>query len=360
MGFGFGGSKSSNKSSTEIRDKIDSEAGSGYEYDSGNRYGSGGRSGYDNWQGGNWQDQVFGGGQYQNMMNQFGNMFGNFMGPGGGQGQIDRSAGGAADMIGGVNEGAMTAYDRLKAGGATGAAGGAIDPALRESLQTSLSGPSQMGSMYESIVGGQGNTYIDPMIDASREDYQTGMDRSISGMNARTGAGGQQRGSRAGLAEGLMRSEGDRNQRMQEANMRGGAYDKDLQMKMDIARNADLGRGQAQDRAIGLLAGGDQNQQWAAGQGGMNMQNMAMGGMAPWMQSSMMPFQMGGMYSNMMGNPTVLGGGQYGGGGSGYQDQYSEGEGFDSGSGNSFETYMRDYFANQKSKGSSGSIGIGI
>ena len=363
MAFGFGGSRSSNKSDTQIQDRIDSESGMDYDsgYDSGNKYSSGGSSGYDNWQGGNWQDQVFGGGAFNNMYGQFGNMFNQFMGPGGGMGNINRAAGGASDYMGDVAGGAMTAYDRLKSGGATGATGAAVDPALRESLMGSMQDPSQMGRMYEDIIGGQGNSYIDPMIDASRADADARMGRSVSDMNARTGAGGQQRGSRAGLAEGLMRSEGSRNQGMQEANMRAGAYDKDLDWKMKIAEQADLGRGQAQDRAIGLLGSGDRN---AAGamQGAGGMQDLGMGMMAPWMQSGMMPFQMGGMYSNMMGDPTVIGGGQYGSGGSGFSDTFSGGEGFDKGqsSGNSFENYMRDYFANQKSKGKSTSISMGM
>ena len=225
------------------------------------------------------------------------------------------------------------------------------------SLTSSLSGPSSTGQMYEDIVGGSGNTYIDPMIDRMRSDVaeRQGLD-DMQGKSLASGAG-QQGSSRQGVADYLRSKDMNKNLGDREAAARAGAYDTDLDWKMKIAEQADLGRGQAQDRAIGLLSGGDANV--LAGTGaGESMQNLGMGQMAPWMQAAMMPFQMGGMYGNMLGGPTVIGGGsQYGTGGGSYGSGYED-TGF--GTGQSDYDAFRDYMAQQEQKSSGGSLSFGF
>lgn len=343
MGFGFGGNKSS--SNTNITDN--SGATSGSEFDQG--YDSSGGSGSNNWwdQGSQFNQGVWNGDQMRNYYDQMNSMWGNYNRPGGGASQVDNAAGGASDMIQGGAAPMQSAYQKLMGGGATGETGAAIDPALRESLENSLMNPSQTGKMYEGIVGGPGNEYIDPMIDQMRGDENTRQNRNASQIQSGAVGTGQSGSSRQGIAEGLMRSEGNRNLAMNESAARAGAYDKDLDWKMKIAGLADKGIGDAQDRSIGLIEGGDRNREAGMNQG-QNYQNYGMGMMAPWMQANQQRFDMGSQYGDQMGGPTIIGSGSdFNRGGSESGSSYDD-TGFGSGS-SEYEAW-REYQAKQKNK----------
>lgn len=189
---------------------------------------------------------------------------------------------------------------------------------LAESFQPQ-SGPSNTQQMYESIVGGSGNTYVDPMVDAMK---RSGMD-NLNRMQANTGldaaAMGQGGSSRHAMQNAMQA--GNMNQQMldREMNMRGNAYDRDLDLKMGIAEQADtnalnrtLGTQENLMRSIGM---GDQNTQ-AAMQFAPTMQNLGMGTMAPWQQAMNAPWDAMQSYSNVIGAPTVLGEGESKGKGS--------------------------------------------
>lgn len=359
MAFGMSGSKSSTKTTAESEAEARSRMEQGYTFDEGGNVVSGGESGYAKDSGAEFQQGVFGGPEQQQRMQNMNNMWGGFMGPGGGQQQVQSGMMNANPYMQQVAQGAMPGYQSLMGGGASGRTGAAIDPALRSSLEASMRDPSQTGKMYESIVGGAGNTYIDPMIDAMRNDEMTRQGRSAAGIASGAVGSGQSGSSRQGIAEGLMRSEGNRALSTQESMARMGGYDKDLDWKMRIAQQADLGRGQAQDRAIGLLGRGDTNT--ATGmQGAQGMQNLGMGMMAPGMQAAMMPFQMAQMYGNSMGGPTVLGGGSQYDKGTGYGNTDYTGSQWNTGTG--FGTGESSYDASNKysSKGKSMSGGFGF
>jgi hypothetical protein len=91
--------------------------------------------------------------------------------------------------------------------------------------------------------------------------------------------------------------------------MRGESYDKDLDWKMSIARQADLGRGQAQDRAMDML-GMRNAQQTGALNYGQDMQQLGRGGMDTQSMIMNMPWEQIANYANLIGAPTVLGSGR--------------------------------------------------
>lgn len=176
---------------------------------------------------------------------------------------------------------------------------------VRNKLMGMMGGRSNMGSMYESIVGGPGNTYIDPMVKAMRTSGNEALDTRLGQEGLGAASMGQTGGSRHAMQNAMLERKGLQDMNLLEQNMRAGAYDKDLEMKMGIAEMADQNRQLEQDRLMGMMTGADQN----VG-GGMDyqktMQDLGMGEMAPYMQAMMMPFMMMQMYSQSMGDPTVL------------------------------------------------------
>jgi hypothetical protein len=189
-------------------------------------------------------------------------------------------------------------------GGSFGDTSGMRD-SLYGSLQDSMNNPSQTGRMYEDIVGGSGNTYIDPMVQAMKGGMMENRDRMQSGTGLDAAQMGQGGSSRHAMQNAMTDRGISTDMARMEDTMRGNAYDTDLNWKMDIAKQADLGRGQAQERAMGVLGGGDSNRQYGMGYQ-PTQQNLGMGTMAPWMQASMQPWQQMGQYQQGMQDPTVM------------------------------------------------------
>ena len=196
-------------------------------------------------------------------------------------------------------------------GGAQGLLGGGsvqnTDEIMRKLMDSmsSMSGGSNVGKMYESIVGGPGNTYIDPMVDAMKSGAMENLDL-MTGRNAmdasRYGQGGS---SRQAMTDAMLGRSANRDMIDAETMMRGGAFDKDLAMKMGIAQQADVGVGGMQDRLMGLLGMSDQNVMGGMqGLGGIG--NLGMQSMDPGMLAMMMPFMLMQMQGNAFGDPTTL------------------------------------------------------
>lgn len=209
----------------------------------------------------------------------------------------------------GLSDAAMPAWQNQLAGGYNSGAAAAAEPALMKSLQNSLSGPSNTGRMYESIVGGSGNTYIDPMVDAMKRGTVDSLNRQLPGIDSNAIAAGQMGSSRHGIAEGLARSDANKYMTDTESTMRGQAYDTDLNWKMDIAKMADSNIGAAQDRSIGLLNSRDQAAQGALKQG-QEMSGYGSGALDAQMQEAQLPWDIMANYANTIGDPTVLSSGQ--------------------------------------------------
>jgi hypothetical protein len=184
-----------------------------------------------------------------------------------------------------VNQQGVQGINQQLSGGYQGAGfsnqmgGGFQNQGLMDSLMSGMNGPSSTGQMYQNIVGGSGNTYIDPMVDAMRQGYTDNLQRNLL-PSLKSGAvdAGQTGSSRQGIAEGLALGESNRDAAMQEAMMRGNAYDTDLNWKMQIAQQADQGRSTARQQTMDYLGMQNQNQQGAISQFnnqlGSGVQNM--------------------------------------------------------------------------------------
>jgi len=223
--------------------------------------------------------------------------------------QFDTAGKSAMPYIEGAASGVQNPWQNIMAGGAEGASAERVNPALERSLNESLVGQSDTARMYNDIIGGEGNSYVDPAVAGMKRGVMDNLNRYVmpdiasSAVNA-----GQTGSSRQGIAEGLAYSDAMKDMVDKESSMRMDAFDKDLNWKMDIANRADAGRSAAQDKAIGLMGRGDANVKSGMGYA-PTMQNLGMGMYAP----TMMPWQAMGQYANTVGGPTVLGSGSQSG-----------------------------------------------
>jgi hypothetical protein len=251
------------------------------------------------------QDSVWGpqGEALTGMYDQANNLFGNDFSSGMLQGMAPQ----LQQYMQSIMSGAQGGMNNMLGGGAYGDTSG-IRNSLEESLNKSAQGGSQMGKMYESIVGGPGNTYIDPMVDSMKTGMMDNLDRMQSGVGADASVMGQGGSSRHAMQNAMLGSQANKDMTNVENQMRGNAYDTDLNMKMDIARMADTNMGGTQDRMMQMLGGADQNVGAGMGFGGQ-AQNLGMGSMAPWMQAGQSPWNFMNQYAGVLGNPTVLGSG---------------------------------------------------
>lgn len=200
---------------------------------------------------------------------------------------------------------AMPSWQNQLSGGMTSPLVNQTQNSLANSLNRSLNSPSNTGRMYQSIVGGPGNTYIDPMVSAMKRGVMDNLNRQMPGLGEQAISAGQYGSSRHGIAEGLMRSDANRDMMQQEANMRAGAYDTDLNWKMQIAQLADQNIGASQDRAIDLINSQNQSAQNAinlgqllSGYGQNSVDSSLANNDAQWQQL--------GNWGNIIGDPTVL------------------------------------------------------
>lgn len=201
-----------------------------------------------------------------------------------------------------ITEAAMPAYQQQLAGGATADMG--LQNMLTQSLQQSGAQPSQTSQMYANIMGGKGNTYADAMKAIYQEDASQALQKAMSLADARAVGAGQSGSSRHGVLQSNLAE--DINDRLLGGLFQTGyeTFDKDLQNKLAIAQQADVGTLERQRMMSGMLQGQDVAQQGGIG-AGQQMQNLGMGSFAP----GMMPWQSMGNYANILGRPTVLGSG---------------------------------------------------
>lgn len=135
---------------------------------------------------------------------------------------------------------------------------------LQDAILAGQQGPSQMGMMYQDIVGGPGNTYMDPMVDALRDDYGTSFrEEFLPGVtNSAINAGGLG-SSRQGVAEAVGGAKYGQNFARDAATMRGQGYETDMNWKMNIASMADQSQQQNLDRMYNMWDAGNLSQQTA-------------------------------------------------------------------------------------------------
>lgn len=194
--------------------------------------------------------------------------------------------------------------DQLSAGGAYG-----NSEDIRNQLMGMMNQDSQMGNMYQSIVGGEGNTYVDPLIDRMRADAAKNLQTLQSGNALDAAAMGQSGSSRQAMENAMLGKEINSDLMTQEAQMRQAAYDKDLALKMGIAQQADSNSQAEQDRLLAMLGGNQSSLESAAGMGSL-LQNLASGQMSPWMQMQDSQWNPLLNLASIIGNPIVLGSGK--------------------------------------------------
>lgn len=166
----------------------------------------------------------------------------------------------------------------------------------------------------QSIMGGQGNDYVDAMRGQMQQDSEDSLGRNLASNDARAASTGLSGSSRHGITESGIRDASSENLANAQTQLGYQTFDKDLDRKLGIAQRADqfdMGRLQQSGQMLGQqqgVMGGAINQ-------GQNMQNLGMGQFAP----SNAPWQAASQYANNLGGPTVLGSG------SGFGDSDSKG-----------------------------------
>lgn len=196
---------------------------------------------------------------------------------------------------------ATGAWGNQLAGGAGTGVSNNVNPALVNSLQQGMTGPSNQQKVFSSMMGGDPNkTFIEPMIEQNARDIGRNMNENIlPAVNDSAIGAGQLGSSRNQVAQGIVGRGALEEASRAGINARAGAWDKDLGMKLGIAQQADQNQLATRDQALGLIGGQNQATSGALGQG-QTMQGMQ------W-NPQMAPWQVMNQYSNTIGAPTVLG-----------------------------------------------------
>lgn len=224
-----------------------------------------------------------------------------------GQGSYQPQIGSAADNVqnqaNDIVNSQTSAIRDLSSGGVYG------DTAdVRQKLLDSMGGRSNMGSMYESIVGGSGNTYVDPLIDQMRKSSAQNV-QTLQGGNALDAAAmGQSGSSRQAMQDAMFANQANKDLLSQEALMRTDAYDKDLAMKMSIAQQADTNRGAEQDRLLSMLQGAQSSKENVSNNTDL-LQTLLSSGLSPWLQAQQGQWNPINNAANAIGAPIIIGSG---------------------------------------------------
>ena len=208
---------------------------------------------------------------------------------------------GQASNIDNAVNGILDANKGLQSGGAYG------DTAeIRQMLLDSMGGRSNTGIMYESIVGGPGNTYVDPLIESMRVDSAQNV-ATLQGGNAMDAAAmGQSGSSRQAMQDAMFASQANQDLLNKEAELRYDTYDKDLAMKMGIAQQADRNHQAEQDRLLSMIQGSQDSMNNATNMGSL-LQSLATGGMDIWLKAQHASWNPLNNLAYIIGNPIILG-----------------------------------------------------
>ena len=198
----------------------------------------------------------------------------------------------------GVFGDANQAWNQQMQGGATAG----MD--LQGNYQNALQGGGNEQFIDQSIMGGQGNNYVDAMKGQMQDDSSQRLGRQFAQSDARASGAGMGGSSRHGLLQARLAE--DENDRLgaQQTALGFNTFDRDLDRKLGIAQRADRFDMVRLENTSGMLNSQDQAMQGGLNYG-QNMQNLGMGQFAP----QMAPWQAAGQYANAIGRPTVLGSG---------------------------------------------------
>ena len=217
--------------------------------------------------------------------------------------QIGGAAQNSQDLMNNLYNSQSALQQQLANGGAYGNSQQYIDK-----LMGSMGQRSNVGSMYESIVGGPGNTYVDPLIDSLRSDSAQNL-QTLRNQNALDAtAMGQSGSSRQAMEDAMLGAQANRDLTGQEVALRQSTYDKDLAMKMGIAQQADSNRQMEQDRLLSMIQG-SQDSINNAGNYGTLLSSLTSGMVSPWLQAQQGSWNPLNNLAAIIGNPTILGSG---------------------------------------------------
>jgi len=173
---------------------------------------------------------------------------------------------------------------------------------LMDSLNQSNNSPTAMQDINSLIMGGNGNNYLDALKNTMQEDANLGVQNSLAALDARAAASGMSGGARQGVAQGKIFEDSDRTLQRNFSDLGFGAYDKDLERKLGIARDADANTLSRQQLMSGMLNNQQGTVNQAFGTAG-NLVNQGKG-------QQLMPWEIAGQYAGALGAPTVLGSGK--------------------------------------------------
>lgn len=202
----------------------------------------------------------------------------------------------------------QSAWQSALGGGIFGNMG--LQSQLGESLQQSLSSPTNTQQIYADVMGGKGNNYADAMKASYIGDANRATDNMLANMDARAAASGMSGGSRHGIATSRGLYDINSNLQRNLAETGYNTFDKDLTNKLNIAGQADSNTLQRQQMMQNMLGTAQDTSNNAIGNAA-NVQNLGMGAFAPFMA----PWDGLNNYAAAIGSPTVLSNG--GGSGSG-------------------------------------------
>lgn len=218
-------------------------------------------------------------------------------------GMINNQSDFATNQANNIANQAGGAYGDLAQGGAYG-----DTDELRSKLLGMMEGESQTGQMYNSIVGGEGNTYADPLIERLQNDASINAE-SLRNANALDAAAMGQGGSSRHAMENAMTNQlVNQDLLNKEAEIRHGAYDRDLDLKMGIANMADANKQAEQDRLLSMLEGSNAAKSTAIDQGGL-AQQLGLGGFGGILQGQNSKWNNLNNLANIIGPAIITGSG---------------------------------------------------
>jgi hypothetical protein len=192
---------------------------------------------------------------------------------------------------------------------------------LMSSLNKSMSAPTNTQSIYASMMGGQGNDYLDAMKGSLSADAARAQALNSGTIDAQAAAAGMSGGSRHGVAQALGKEASNRALTGQMAQMGYNTFDQDLQNKLRIAEQADTNTFNRQQLMSGMLG----QQQGAVQQGIGNTAGVQGYGMNQFNVANQ-PYQGLQAYQGAIGGPSILNRGTSQNQGSGTSSGWSMGQ----------------------------------
>lgn len=215
--------------------------------------------------------------------------------------QIGNSAQNSQDLLNSLFVSQSGLQNQLASGGAYGDSQQYID-----ALLNSMGQRSNVGTMYESIVGGSGNTYVDPLIQQMQQDSAQNLATLQNANSLDATAAGQSGSSRQAMQNAMLGAQANKDLMTQEAQLRQSNYDNDLAMKMSIAQQADYNHQAEQDRLLRMIQGSQDSMNNATNMGSL-LQSLATGGMDNWLKAQQASWNPLNNLANIIGNPIILG-----------------------------------------------------